>query len=83
MIADLRWTDSDFDLLSQGTETVHIVVAIRDMKEAQFFTEKVVEVWVEGGYKYSRYFSAVASPSKYPSMGSTCLGMQTLITIAR
>lgn len=84
MISDLGWTDSDFDLVNQGTGTVHIIVAIREMKEAQSFTEKVVEIWVEGGYKYSRYFSAVASPSKYPNTSSTYLGMhQTLTTVAR
>lgn len=84
MLADLGRTDSDLDFLRQGMGTVHLVVAIRDIKEAQSFTEKLVEIWIAGGYKYSRYFSAVASPSKYPRIGSNCLGMhQTLTTISR
>ena len=65
IIADCGFTNSEVDQVKKGVGTLHIIVAIRDMKEAQSFTEKLIEIWVGSGVKHSRYFSAVALPSKY------------------
>lgn len=79
MITACGWTNSEFDLLNHGTGTVHIIVAIRDINEAQSFTEKLVEIWPGSGVIYSRYFSAVASPSR--CLDPSYLGMSYILTV--
>ncbi|ROW06768.1 hypothetical protein VMCG_04149 [Cytospora schulzeri] len=68
MVADCGLTDLEVEHFKKGTGTFHITVAIRDMKEVQSFTEKVVEIWVGSGFEHSRYFSAVALPNDEAGM---------------